>query len=67
MGGNLDLLNPRLEQSLRELTPLETRIVQSELGADAIVLGAIATALDTARELVFATRLSASARASSAS
>ena len=63
VGGNLDLLNPRLEESLRELTPLETRIVQSELGADAIVLGAIATALGTARELVFVARAPRARRA----
>ena len=60
VGGNLDLLNPRLEERLRQLTPLETTIVQSELGQDAIVLGAIATALNTAREAVFESRLVAS-------
>lgn len=57
IGGSADLLRPRLEQHLRELTPLETQIEESELGHDAIVLGAIATALDTARELVFTQRL----------
>ena len=60
VGGNLDLLNPRLEERLRQLTPLETTIVQSELAQDAIVLGAIATALNTAREAVFESRLVAS-------
>jgi predicted NBD/HSP70 family sugar kinase len=57
VGSNLDLLNPRLEERLRELTPLETQVVQSELGQDAIVLGAVASALGTARELVFAERV----------
>src|SRR3954447_8970682 len=61
IGGSADLLRPRLEQRLRELTPLETRIEESELGQDAIVFGAIATALETARELVFAARLAARA------
>lgn len=57
IGGSLDLLRPRLEEHLRRLTPLETRIEAGELGQDAIVLGAIATALGTARELVFSERL----------
>lgn len=61
IGGSADLLRPPLEARLRELTPLETRIEESELGTDAIVLGAIATALGTARELVFAERLAARA------
>ena len=57
IGGSADLLKPRIEARLTELTPLETRVEESELGQDAIVLGAIATALGTARELVFAQRL----------
>jgi predicted NBD/HSP70 family sugar kinase len=56
VGSNLDLLRPRLEHSLHELTPLPPRIAEGELGADAIVRGAIATALATARELVFERR-----------
>jgi predicted NBD/HSP70 family sugar kinase len=58
LGGSADLLVPRVEERLRVLTPLETRIETSELGQDAIVLGAIATALETARDLVFTERLS---------
>ena len=61
IGGSADLLRPRLEERLAKLTPLETRIEESELGQDAIVLGAIATALETARELVFTERLTARA------
>ena len=38
------------------LTPLRPSIALSDLGAEAIVLGAIATALDTARDLVFSER-----------
>jgi predicted NBD/HSP70 family sugar kinase len=59
VGANLDLLEPHLSKRLRKLTPLETRIEESELGQEAIVLGAIATALGTARDLVFAERLGA--------
>jgi predicted NBD/HSP70 family sugar kinase len=61
IGGSADLLQPRIEARLAELTPLETHVAESELGQDAIVLGAIATALDTARELVFTERLAARA------
>src|SRR5436190_9343162 len=59
IGGSADLLRPRIEEQVHNLTPLETRIEESELGQDAIVLGAIATALATARELVFEQRLAA--------
>jgi predicted NBD/HSP70 family sugar kinase len=59
IGASADLLRPRIGTHLEELTPLETRIEESELGHDAIVLGAIATALETAREIVFAERLGA--------
>src|SRR4051812_8536798 len=59
IGASSDLLRPRIEEQLRELTPLETRVEESELGPDAIVLGAIATALGTAREIVFEERLAA--------
>jgi predicted NBD/HSP70 family sugar kinase len=59
LGASADLLRPRIENALRDLSPLETRVEESELGQDAIVLGAIATALGTAREIVFAERLAA--------
>jgi predicted NBD/HSP70 family sugar kinase len=59
IGASADLLRPRIEKSLHELTPLETHVEESELGQDAIVLGAIATALGTAREIVFEERLAA--------
>jgi predicted NBD/HSP70 family sugar kinase len=59
IGASADLLRPRIEEMLHELTPLETRVAESELGQDAIVLGAIATALGTAREIVFEERLAA--------
>jgi predicted NBD/HSP70 family sugar kinase len=53
VGSNLDLLRPSLERQLTQLTPLAPRIAEGSLGHDAIVLGAVASALDTARELVF--------------
>jgi len=61
VGGNVDLLHPRLEERLARLTPLRARVAEGELGRDAIVLGAIATALDTARERVFAERAGSAA------
>jgi predicted NBD/HSP70 family sugar kinase len=61
IGASADLLRPRIEKALSGLTPLETRVEESELGQDAIVLGAIATALETARGIVFEERLAASA------
>jgi predicted NBD/HSP70 family sugar kinase len=56
VGSNTDLLRPPLEQRLAELTPLAPPVAEGELGADATVLGAVASALDTARDLVFEER-----------
>jgi predicted NBD/HSP70 family sugar kinase len=56
IGANADVLLPHLERAVAALTPLRPPIALSELGAEAIVLGAIATALDTARDLVFSER-----------
>jgi predicted NBD/HSP70 family sugar kinase len=56
IGGNVDLLRPRLEAQLERLTPLRPPIADGELGQDAIVLGAIATALSVARDVVFVQR-----------
>ncbi|MBI5103504.1 MAG: ROK family transcriptional regulator [Solirubrobacterales bacterium] len=56
VGGNADLLLPPLERRVAELTPLRPAVVESALGQDGVVLGAIATALGTARDLVFAQR-----------
>lgn len=47
------LLIPPLERRLQQLTPLRPRIVSSKLGGDSILLGSIATALETAHNLVF--------------
>jgi predicted NBD/HSP70 family sugar kinase len=56
VGSNIDLLRPPLEQRLAELTPLAPPVAEGELGQDATVLGAVASALDTARDLVFEQR-----------
>jgi predicted NBD/HSP70 family sugar kinase len=56
IGSNIDLLRPPLEHRLAELTPLAPPVAEGELGQDAIVLGAVASALDTARDLVFEQR-----------
>ena len=56
IGSNIDLLRPPLERRLAELTHLAPPVAEGELGQDAIVLGAVASALDTARDLVFEQR-----------
>jgi predicted NBD/HSP70 family sugar kinase len=56
IGANADVLLPWLQGAVERLTPLRPAIVLSELGPDAIVLGAIATALDAARDVVFTER-----------
>jgi predicted NBD/HSP70 family sugar kinase len=56
VGHNVDLLRGPLEQRLHEITPLRPRIVESELGEYAVLYGAIATGLTTARDLVFQQR-----------
>ena len=56
IGSNIDLLRPPLERRLAELTPLAPPVAEGELGQDAIVLGAVASALDRARDLVFEER-----------
>ena len=56
VGSNIDLLRPPLERRLAELTPLAPPVAEGELGHDATVLGAVASALDTARDLVFEQR-----------
>jgi len=56
IGHNVDLLRGPLEHQLHEITPLRPRIVASELGEDVVLLGAVATALEVARDLVFQQR-----------
>ena len=61
VGGNIDLLRPRVDSQLAQFSPLTTRIAEGELGKDAVVLGAIATALDIARDVVFEERAGSAA------
>jgi predicted NBD/HSP70 family sugar kinase len=57
VGDNADLLLDPIYASLAALTPLRPPIIPSSLGGDAVLIGAIATALGTARDLVFEGRL----------
>jgi predicted NBD/HSP70 family sugar kinase len=60
IGGNGDLLIKPIEKRLRALLRLPApSMVVSSLGDDAVVLGALATALATARQTVFATAVGA--------
>ncbi|WP_290062641.1 ROK family protein, partial [Amycolatopsis solani] len=53
IGGNADLLAAPMRRALAATTPVVPEIVAGQLGEDAVLAGAIATALGTARELVF--------------
>ncbi|MCQ4082325.1 ROK family transcriptional regulator [Streptomyces sp. RB6PN25] len=57
IGRNTDLLLGPLRSTLRDLTPLRPRVVPSALGDDAVLLGAVATAADVARDRVFNSRV----------
>jgi predicted NBD/HSP70 family sugar kinase len=54
IGQNLDLLEPHVTEALAAITPLRPRLAVSALGAEAVLRGAIATGVRTARESVFA-------------
>jgi predicted NBD/HSP70 family sugar kinase len=56
VGHSVDLLLRPVRENLRALTPLRPKIVPSALGEDAVLLGAVATALGTARDVVFERR-----------
>jgi predicted NBD/HSP70 family sugar kinase len=62
VGHNLDLLRASIERQLSALSPLAPRVERSELGEDAALLGALATALDHARSSVFDARSGAATR-----
>ncbi|WP_461122249.1 ROK family transcriptional regulator [Saccharothrix stipae] len=53
IGSNTDLLQEPMEAALRRMTPLVPRLVAGELGDGAVLSGAIAIGLRSARELVF--------------
>nr|WP_225860859.1 ROK family transcriptional regulator [Streptomyces triticiradicis] len=56
VGHSVDLLLRPVRETLRTLTPLRPKIAPGRLGEDAVLLGAVATALGTAREVVFERR-----------
>ncbi|MGW5658471.1 ROK family protein [Streptomyces humi] len=60
VGHSVDLLLRPVREHLRTLTPLRPKLAPSRLGEDAVLLGAVATALGTARDLVFERRSAAS-------
>ncbi|WP_033334054.1 ROK family transcriptional regulator [Streptomyces novaecaesareae] len=56
IGGSADLLLEPLEQALHRLAPMRPTLAPSLLGEDAVLLGAVSTALETARPEVFERR-----------
>jgi predicted NBD/HSP70 family sugar kinase len=56
VGHSADLLLRTVEETLHHLTPLRPRVAASTLGEDAVLLGAVATALTQARDLLFERR-----------
>lgn len=54
IGRNGDLLLEPIERELRQLLPFRPKVAVSALGEDAVLRGAITTALEIARERVFA-------------
>lgn len=53
IGGNADLLSEPMRRALAATIPVVPDIVAGQLGEDAVLVGAIATALETARDMVF--------------
>jgi predicted NBD/HSP70 family sugar kinase len=53
VGGNADLLLAPVERELRALSPLRPRLAVSALGEDAVLQGAVATALAVAQSRLF--------------
>ncbi|GLV85358.1 sugar kinase [Streptomyces lavendulae subsp. lavendulae] len=56
VGQSADLLLPVIRRSLRTRTPLRPKIVAGALAEDAVLMGAVATALDAARDMAFRRR-----------
>jgi len=57
VGRNADLLAEPMRRELAEMIPVVPDIVGGHLGEDAVLVGAIATAMDTAWDLVFERRV----------
>ena len=53
VGGNADLLLAPIERELRTLSPFRPRLAVSALGEDAVLQGAVATALEVAQSRLF--------------
>ena len=53
IGGNADLLLSPIERELRALSPIRPRLASSALGSDAVLQGAVATALAVAQSRLF--------------
>ena len=53
VGGNADLLLAPIERELRALSPMRPRLAVSALGEDAVLQGAVATALAVAQSRLF--------------
>ena len=53
IGGNADLLLSPIERELRALSPIRPRLAVSALGEDAVLQGAVATALAVAQSRLF--------------
>jgi predicted NBD/HSP70 family sugar kinase len=53
VGGNADLLLAPVERELRALSPIRPRLAVSALGEDAVLQGAVATALAVAQSRLF--------------
>ena len=53
VGGNADLLLAPVERELRALSPMRPRLAVSALGEDAVLQGAVATALEVAQSRLF--------------
>ncbi|MFF0218164.1 hypothetical protein [Streptomyces vinaceus] len=56
VGMSADLLLPVLRRTLRTLGPLRPKVVAGALAEDAVLMGAVATALDAARDMAFQRR-----------
>ncbi|NEB76610.1 ROK family transcriptional regulator [Streptomyces sp. SID14478] len=56
VGHSADLLLRTVRRTLRSLTPLRPKVVASALAEDSVLMGAVATALDTARDVAFERR-----------
>jgi hypothetical protein len=57
IGRNADLLAEPMRRELAETIPVVPDIVGGHLGEDAVLVGAIVTAMDTAWNLVFERRV----------